>query len=83
MELTFNKVGETYEAEFNAGTDFNLHIEDGGRVALYKRTAGTGWDSVKGVTTDVYDYDVSVGIPKDYRVVCETLPSVAIVTMSE
>ena len=43
MELTFNKVKENYEAEFEVTSDFNLHIErkQGGNIYFYQRTTPT------------------------------------------
>ena len=43
MDITFNKVGELWEAEFEATADFNIHLEreKGGVFRVYQRTAGS------------------------------------------
>lgn len=49
MEITFNKTKEGYVAEFEATSDFNLHIEREvkGSIAVYQRTTPSGeYDSI-------------------------------------
>ena len=50
MDLTFNKTNKGYVAEFEATSDFNLHVERKGEgaILLYQRTQGNGWDMVDG-----------------------------------
>ena len=79
MDLIFNnKV-----AEFRSDTHFNLHIEGGRDVVLYRRTSGDRWDIVGRLRGDTIDIDVVVVLPKDYRVVCEAEPRMAVVTFKE
>lgn len=42
--LTFNKVGETYEAETTVNADYNLHIEteESGSVQIFQRGSDEG-----------------------------------------
>lgn len=86
MELTFNKVGKQYEAEFQLSADANLHIEfkNAAPVKLYQRTAGSGWDLVNDVKNAVgkaTDVDLtSLIYPKFVKVVCVQEPTYATVT---
>lgn len=80
MELTFNKVGNTYIAEYQATTHFNLHIEGGGRVLLYKRTSGEQGDLIASIPSSVVDVDVAVNFPATYEIRCETMPTMAEIT---
>lgn len=86
MELTFNKVGKQYEAEFELSADANLHIEfkNAAPVKLYQRTAGSGWDLVNDVKNAVgkaTDVDLtSLIYPKFVKVVCVQEPTYATVT---
>lgn len=79
MELTFSNNA----AEFRAESHFNLHLEGAGEVSLYRRTSGSGWDFVKTLSGSVIDEDVAVTIPKDYRVTCTAIPTMAVVTFKE
>ena len=79
MDLQFTKVGETYIADYSATTHFNIHIEGGGRVALYRRTSGERWDFVTDFNTSIVDYDVAVNISKTFRVVCSENPSLCVI----
>lgn len=86
MELTFNKVGKQYEAEFELTADANLHIEfeSATPVKLYQRTTGGGWDLVNDVKNAVgkaTDVDLQALIyPKFIKVVCPSNPSYCAVT---
>jgi hypothetical protein len=88
MELTFNKVGKQYEAEFQLSADANLHIEfeSAAPVKLYQRTTGSGWDLVSDVKNAVgkaTDIDLtSLIYPKFVKVVCVQEPTFAAVTTS-
>ena len=88
MDLTFNKTSNGWVAEFQAPTHFNLHLEstDAGRLDLYRKTSGSNYDYVripyKG-GSKVVDMDVPVVMSRDYRVVCDSEPTVAIITFAE
>jgi hypothetical protein len=90
MELTFNKVKDSFVAEFEATSDFNLHIErnEGGSILLYQKTAGQGYDIVDNFGVQkhqgVIDIDFTALIyPKYIKVVSEVQPALAIVTFAE
>ena len=79
MELIFNNKA----AEFRADTHFNLHIEGGRDVVLYRRTSGERWDIVGRLIGNIIDIDVAVTLLKDYRVTCTVEPTMAVVTFKE
>ena len=79
--MTLELVNNT--AEFRAESHFNLHLEGAGEVSLYRRTSGSGWDFVKTLSGGVIDEDVAVTIPKDYRVTCIAIPTMAVITFNE
>lgn len=86
MDLTFNKEGKNFVAEFEAKADFNLHIErnKGGDILLYVRTQGGGYDIVDdfGVQRHqgVIDYDCTALVyPKWIKIVSEVEPTYAAV----
>lgn len=83
MELTFTKVGNTYIAEYQATTHFALHIEGGGRVVLYKRTAGTQGEIIATIPADVVDTDIAVNFPATYAIVVTERPSLVTITTAE
>lgn len=86
MELTFNKVGKKYEAEFELTADANLHIEfeSAAPVKLYQRTTGGGWDLCNDAKNEVgkaIDVDLTALIyPKFIKVVSDVEPTYAAVT---
>lgn len=89
MNLTFNKVGNEYVAEFEATGDFNLHIEkDNGYLSVYQSSvAGDNYDGVKGVRMEdldrVLDIDFTALVyPKYIRIVAGVEPTVAVVTFT-
>lgn len=88
MNLTFNKTPNGWVAEFQAPTHFNLHLErkDAGRLDLYRKTSGSNYDYAripyKG-GSKVVDMDVPVVMSREYKVVCESEPTVAIITFAE
>lgn len=89
MDLTFNKEGKNFVAEFEATADFNLHIErnKGGDILLYVRTQGGGYDIVDdfGVQRHqgVIDYDCTALVyPKWIKIVSEVEPTFAAVTFA-
>lgn len=91
MEIRFDKVGNRYVAEFEAGSDFNLHMErsSGEMILFYQRTTPSGRyalinNSDRQVGRDVIDIDFTAAIwPKWIMIDCLTKPSVAEVTFAE
>lgn len=76
MELAFIKVNNAYVAEFNAERHFNILIEDGGMINLYRIGANLHSDK-----SGVMDTDFGLNVyPKTIKVVCSKEPSVVIVT---
>ena len=88
MELTFNKVGKRYEAEFELAADANLHIEfeSAAPVKLYQRTTGGGWDLCNDAKNEVgkaIDVDLTALIyPKFIKIVSEVKPTYASIVSS-
>lgn len=86
--LTFNQVGDKYVAEFEATTDFNLHIErnESGFLFVNQRITSSGaYDSIKGASFNygdaVVDMDFTGAIyPKYIQVVSKVMPTLAVVT---
>ena len=91
MELSFVKEGGRYSAEFEATSDFNLHIEreDNGFLFVKQKTVANGqYDSVQGAKFSPADLIVDldfVGIvyPKYIKVISEIEPAMAVVTFNE
>ena len=93
MDITFNKVGELWEAEFEVTADFAIHLERDkvGVFRIYQRTAGSKYalvDEVDKVYTrnvGTVDYECpSLIYPKFIKVVSGTEPTLAeIVTDGE
>lgn len=83
MELTFNKTSNGYIAEYSATTHFNLHIEGGSRVLLYKRTSGEQGDHIASIPSEVVDVDVAVNFPAIYTIVLTERPSAVTITTAE
>lgn len=79
MEITFEKVGNQYVAEFEATNDFNLHIEreEIGTLEVYQRGTPEGkydfaWSSGIGARK-VIDYDFGALVyPKYIKVISES-----------
>lgn len=91
MDITFNKVGELWEAEFEATADFNIHLErnKGGVFKVYLKTAGSEYALVEELDKmytqykGVVDYDFTGAIfPKMIKVVSATEPTLAVVTFA-
>ena len=88
MDITFNKVGELWVAEFEATADFALHIErsDVGTIQLFQNTGSSHeYAIVEDFRFDnrnklVIDYDTPVLIPKRIKIVSEVLPTYAAIT---
>lgn len=83
MELTFNKTANGYIADYSATTHFNLHIEDGGRVLLYKRTSGSQGTLLASIPSSVVDVDVAVNFPAIYTIALTERPSSVTITTVE
>lgn len=81
MELTFNKSSNGYVADYLATTHFNLHIEGGGMVLLYKRTSGAKGDLLASIPArGAVDIDVAVNFEATYEIHCDKMPDVAVIT---
>ena len=83
MELTFNKTSNGYIAEYSATTHFNLHIEGGGRVMLYKRTSGERGNLIVSIPSSIVDIDIAVNFPAIYTIVLIERPSLVTITTAE
>lgn len=94
MDLTFIKQQETgqdpvWVAEFEATSEFNLHIEGvyEGNVKIFQKGVQSGeYARSHGATPNspsgrVYDYDLAALVyPKYIKVECATEPSLGVVT---
>lgn len=88
MELTFNKEGNVYVAEFEVTKEFNLHLEKGdGIVKLYQRTVNGNYAWVEDFSSDnkfqrVFDYDSGpiYVVPKWLKIVSDVEPTYAAIT---
>ena len=83
MELTFNKTSNGYIADYSATTHFNIHIEGGGRVYLYKRTSGERGDLIASIPSKVVDVDVVVNYECTYTIVLSDRADVVVITTAE
>lgn len=81
--MEFIKTSNGYTAEYSATTHFNLHIEGGGRVLLYKRTSGEKGDLIASIPSNVVDVDVAVNFPAIYTIVVIERPSLVTITTAE
>lgn len=81
MELTFTKSTNGFTADYTATTHFNLHIEGGGRVLLYKRTSGAKGDLLANIPSHgVVDIDIAVNFEATYTIVLEKRADVVVTT---
>lgn len=84
MELTFNKTSNGYIADYTATTHFNLHIEGGGRILLYKRTSGSQGDLLASIPSKcVVDIDVAVNHEATYTIVLGRRTEVVLLTTAD
>lgn len=91
MDLTFNKDGGSFVAEFVTTADFNLHLEGVllGDYKIYQKTAGNDYTLVRGLADrpnyeKVSDFDFSgVVYPKYIKIVSEVEPTLAVVTFAQ
>lgn len=81
--MEFIKTNNSYIADYSATTHFNLHIEGGGRVLLYKRTSGTMGDLIASIPSRVVDVDIAVNFPAIYTIVLTKKPSSVTITTVE
>lgn len=88
MELKFKNEKGLYEAEFEATSDFNLHIErkNYGRIEIYQKTSSeTNYASIPSYganAADILNLDFSMAVyPKYIKVVSYSEPVKGIVTM--
>lgn len=79
MELTFNN--GKYVGELRASAPFNLHIEGGGTMSLFRRTSGASYRQIAYLPCSVLDTDVNVGIEADYKIEIHGRPSMVVVTL--
>lgn len=89
MEIVFEKKDSAWVSEFEATSDFNLHIEgvlEGNVRVLQSTVKGGGYAFVRGSTPyptygNVYDYTFTDFVyPKYIKVECATEPTMAVVT---
>ena len=84
MELTFNKTANGYIADYSATTHFNLHIEGGCRVLLYKRTSGSQGDLLASIPSKcVVDIDVAVNHEATYTIVLGNRAKEVVITTKD
>ena len=84
MELIFNKSNKTYIADYVATTHFNLHIEGGGRILLFKRTSGSQGDLLASIPSKcVVDIDVAVNHEATYTIVLSNRASEVLITTAD
>lgn len=89
MELTFNKVGDLYVADFTAESDFALHIEKSvGNIRVLQSSIQNGqYDYVKNANINgadaVIDFDFTALVyPKYMRIESKVMPDMAVVTFA-
>ena len=90
MDLIFSNDNGIWVAEFEATSDFNLHIERDteGRLDIYQKTAGSKYELVyeTGYLYNrlVYDFDFTALVyPKQIKIKTKVRPQVAVVTFAE
>ena len=83
MSINFNKTSNGYIADYVAITHFNLHIEGGGMVLLYRRTSGEHGDLIASIPSRVVDVDVAVNFTAIYTIVLTERPSLVTITTAE
>jgi hypothetical protein len=81
--MEFIKTNNGYIAEYSATPHFNLHIEGGGRVMLYKRTSGSHGDLIASIPSNVVDVDIAVNIPATYTIVLTERPQGVTITTAD
>lgn len=85
--MQFINNGNTYELTFPASTDFNIHLEreGSGRLAIQRRTSGTGWTTIASDMRNklVIDTDEYNELPREYRVISESKPTLCVITFAD
>lgn len=85
--MTFEHNGNTYELTFPASTDFNIHLErsGSGRLTIQRRTSGSGWATIASDMRNklVIDTDEYNELPREYRVVSESKPTLCVITFAD
>jgi hypothetical protein len=81
--MEFIKTSNGYTADYVATTHFNLHIEGGGRVLLYRRTSGSQGTLLASIPSEVVDVDVAVNHEATYTIVLRNQASLVVITTSE
>ena len=85
--MQFINNGNTYELTFPASTDFNIHLEreGSGMLAIQRRTSGTGWQTIASDMRNklVIDTDEYNELPREYRVVSESKPTLCVITFAD
>lgn len=91
MDISFQKIGDKYISEFSVTGTFNLHIEGvlARNVRLLQTTVpGSKYAEVKDSifsdgSSNVYDCDFPVVVvPKNIKVICDSMPTMAVVTFA-
>ena len=89
MNLTFNKQGNLYVADFTAESDFALHIEKSAGYIRLKQSSVTGaeYAFVRGARFDDHELVIdeivqSAVYPVNIRVVSVVEPTMAVVTFA-
>lgn len=84
MELTFNKEGNRYVAEFQTSSDFALHIEKPeGSIGIFQKSVEAGeYDFVRSLNVSQYDKVIDVDVvgsvyPKWIKVESNVMPTMA------
>lgn len=85
--MTFVHNGNTYELTFPASTDFNIHLErsGSGMLTIQRRTSGSGWATIASDLRNklVIDTDEYNELPREYRVVSESKPTLCVITFAD
>lgn len=85
--MQFTNTKGNYELTFPASTDFNIHIErsGSGRLAIQRRTSGSGWTTISSDLRNrlVIDTDEYNELPREYRVISESKPTLCIITFAD
>lgn len=78
--MDFIKTNNGYRAEHSASTSFNLHIEGGGRILIYRKTSGEKGSLIASIPAEVVDVDIVVDFPATYTIVVMRRAEVTITT---
>jgi hypothetical protein len=81
--MEFIKTNNGYLAEHTASTSFNLHIEGGGRILIYRKTSGEKGSLIASIPAEVVDVDVVVNYECTYTIVLSDRADVVVITTAE